>query len=67
MSEKLTNQDKLRWFMMIVASLLFSASIIIKLFVPTTEISTISTVFVSISGLVLGSTAVSYFKNNNKE
>jgi hypothetical protein len=64
---KLTNQDKLRWFMMLVSSILFSASVIVKLFQPTTEVNSISTVFVSISGLVLGSTAVNLFKSNGKD
>lgn len=58
-----TNQDKLRWFMMLVASILFSASVIVKLFKPATEVNSISTVFVTVAGLVLGSTAVNYFKN----
>lgn len=67
MSEKLNNQDKLRWFMMIVSSILFAASVVVKLFQPMTEVNGISTVFVTISGLVLGSTAINFFKNNNKE
>lgn len=61
---KSSTQDRMKWFMLAIASLTFSTAAFAKLFNPTTEISTVANVFLVVCGLVLGASVANYFKKD---
>lgn len=58
-------EDRMKWYMLGVSSIIFALSAVTKLFKPDTEINTLSNVFLAVCGLVLGASVANYFKKKD--
>ncbi len=57
-----SSQDWMKWIILMVASTLFIAGVIVRFFQPTSNITDLTNAFLIVSGLVFGSNVANLFK-----